>query len=232
MKAGKQSVVSGGIYTEEFFGTVEVGLFATTTDEICIVPPQTKPRHERLIEKALGVEVIRTTIAGSFLIGPLVVGNSSGLVISRMVLEEELEKIRSSFRDLNTLVLESKYTAVGNLILVNDRAALVSSYFNKREVEMIQDVLGVEVLQGVVANRPYVGSISVVTNNGGVLHVQASQEEEKNLSEFFKVEFLAGTVNDGVPFIRSGVIANSRGAIVGARTTGPELMILSRALKV
>lgn len=232
MRADRQKLVSGGIYTEEFFGTVEVGLFAAATDSICIIPPQTKPRHESLIKKALGVETVKTTIAGSFLIGPMVAGNSYGLVISRMVLDEELERIRSAVRDMNLLVLDSKYTAVGNLLLVNDRAGLASSYFNRREVEMIQDALGVEVVQGTIANRPYVGSISVVTNNGGLIHVQSTPEEERKLSELFKVDVLSGTVNDGVPFVRSGMIANSRGAIVGARTTGPELMIISRALKV
>lgn len=232
MRAGRQELVGRGIYVEEFFGTVEVGLFATATDKICIVPPQIKPRHQKLIEKVLEIDVIKTTIAGSFLIGPLVVGNSNGIVISCMVLDEELEKIRNSIKDLNILVLESRYTATGNLILVNDKAALVSSYFNKYEVKLIQDTLGVEVTQGTIANRPYVGSIAVVTNNGGIIHVQASSEEEEKLSEFFKVEFTPGTVNDGIPFVRSGIIANSKGAIVGARTTGPELMTLSTALKI
>ncbi len=232
MRAGRQELVGRGIYVEEFFGTVEVGLFATATDKICIVPPQIKPRHQKLIEKVLEIDVIKTTIAGSFLIGPLVVGNSNGIVISCMVLDEELEKIRNSIKDLNILVLESRYTATGNLILVNDKAALVSSYFNKYEVKLIQDTLGVEVTQGTIANRPYVGSIAVVTNNGGIIHVQASREEEEKLSEFFKVEFTPGTVNDGIPFVRSGIIANSKGAIVGARTTGPELMTLSTALKI
>lgn len=232
MRAGRQELAGHGIYVEEFFGTVEVGLFATATDNVCIVPPQIKPRHQKVIEKALDVEIIKTTIAGSFLIGPLVAGNSNGLVISCMVLDEELEKIKNNIRDSNLLVLDSKYTATGNLILVNDRAALVSSYFNKHEVRLIEDTLGVEVIQGTIANRPYVGSIAVVTNNGGVIHVHASKEEEQRLSDFFKVEFIPGTVNDGVPFVRSGLIANSRGAIVGSRTTGPELMVLSRALKV
>lgn len=232
MRAGRQELVGRGIYVEELFGTVEVGLFATATDTVCIVPPQIKPRHQKLIEKALGTDIIKTTIAGSFLIGPLIAGNSNGLVLSCMVLDKELEKIKSYLKDLNILVLESKYTATGNLILANDRAALVSTYFNKREVKLIQDVLGVEVIQGTIANRPYVGSIAVVTNNGGIIHVQASKEEEKNLLGIFKVEFIPGTVNDGVPFVRSGIIANSRGAIVGARTTGPELMTISIALKI
>ncbi|MEM4969018.1 MAG: translation initiation factor IF-6 [Nitrososphaerota archaeon] len=232
MRAGRQEVMDKGIYVEEFFGTPEVGLFAVVTENICIVPPQLKPRQEKLISTVFEVEVVKTTIAGSYLIGPLVAGNSYGLVISKLALEEEVEKIRSIVRDLNILLLESVYTAAGNLILTNDRAALVSTYFSKKEVKMIEDTLNVEIVQGMIAQRPYVGSISVVTNNGGLIHVESTEEEVKSLSKYFKVEFFPGTVNDGVKFVRSGIIANSRGAVVGARTTGPELMVISRALGV
>lgn len=229
---GRATAKTGGIYLETFFGTAEVGLFATATDSVCIVPPQLKPRQGRLIEEVLGVEVIPTTIAGSFLIAPMVAGNSSGLVISMMALDEEVEQIKKKAGDLNILVLRSRYTAVGNLILANDKAALVSSLFKKREVKEIEDTLGVEVAQGRIAGRTYVGSLAVVTNEGGLIHVEASEEEGEALSKLFNVEILPGTVNNGVPFVRSGIIANSRGAIIGSLTTGPELMNISRALGV
>lgn len=229
---GRAAAKTGGIYLETFFGTAEVGLFAAATDRVCIVPPQLKPRQRRLIEEVLGVEVIPTTIAGSFLIAPMIAGNSSGLVISMMALDEEVEQIKKKAGDLNILILRSRYTAVGNLILANDKAAFVSSLFKKREVREIEDALGVEVIQGRIAGRTYVGSLAVVTNEGGLIHVEASEEEGKNLSKLFKVEILPGTVNDGVPFVRSGIIANSRGAIIGSLTTGPELMNISRALGV
>ncbi len=221
-----------GIHLENFFGTPEVGLFALPTEEICIVPPQLKPRQKKLIAEALGVEIVATTLAGSFLISPLAAGNSNGLIVSVMALEEEVDAVRRVVPDLNVHILRSKYTAVGNLILANDKAALVSPLLRRREAEEIEDILGVEVVVDRIAGRPYVGSLAVITNQGGLIHTDASEEEEKRLSELFKVEIYPGTVNDGVPFVRSGIIANTKGAIIGSLTTGPELMNISRALGV
>jgi len=221
-----------GIYLEAFFGTAEVGLFAVPTEEICLIPPQLKPRQKKLIEDVLGVKVIPTTLAGSILLAPMAVGNSNGILFSNMVLEEEIEAVRKLVGDLNIGVVEGKYTAIGNLVLANDRAALASSILPKRALKKIEDVLGVEVVTGRIAGRSYVGSLATVTNIGGLVFAEVSEEEEKKLSEIFKVDVIPGTVNNGIRFVRSGVIANSRGAIVGSMTTGPELMTISRALGV
>ena len=221
-----------GIYLEAFFGTAEVGLFAVPTERICLVPPQLKRRQKKLIEEALDVTVIPTTLAGSILLSPMAVGNSNGILFSNMVLEEELEAVKKKMGDLNIGVVEGKYTAIGNLILANDHAALASSILPKKALKVIEDVLGVEVVRGRIADRSYVGSLAVVTNSGGVVYAEVSEEEERKLSEIFKVDVLPGTVNNGVKFVRSGIIANSKGAIIGLMTTGPELMTVSRALGV
>jgi len=39
-----------------------------------------------------------------------------------------------------------------------------------------------------------------------------------------------GTVNRGNIFVRSGIVANSKGALVGYETTGPELLRIQSAL--
>ena len=228
----KISARSRGIYLETFFGTAEIGLFAVPTENICLIPPRLKLRQKKLIQDVLGVEVIPTTLAGSILLSPMAAGNSNGLILSKMVLDEEIEKIKKSAGDINIELLESKYTAVGNLILVNDRAALISTILPKKAEKLIQDTLGVEVIRGRIANRSYVGSLAVVTNEGGLVYAGVSEDEERWLSEVFKVTFLPGTVNDGVKFVRSGIIANSKGAIIGSVTTGPEMMTISRALGV
>ena len=108
----------------------------------------------------------------------------------------------------------------------------MSSILPKRTLKKIEDILGVEVLTGKVADRSYVGSLAVVTNIGGVVYAEITEEEEKWLSEIFKVDVIPGTVNNGVKFVRSGIIANSKGAIIGSMTTGPELMAISRGLGV
>ena len=42
----------------------------------------------------------------------------------------------------------------------------------------------------------------------------------------------ASSVNGGIPFPASGVVANSKNAVAGNLTTGPELVFLTRALNV
>jgi translation initiation factor 6 len=228
----KVTMRSHGIYLETFFGTAEVGLFSVATEKICLVPPQLKPRQKKLIRDMLEVEVVPTTIASSILLSALAVGNSNGLLISNLILDEELELIKKRVGDMNLAVVEGKYTAIGNLVLANDRAALVSNILPGNTVKAIRDALSVEVVAGRIADRSYVGSLAVITNVGGLVFVEASEEEEKMLSELFKVEMVPGTVNNGMKFVRSGILANSKGAVVGSLTTGPELMTISRALGV
>jgi len=228
----KLTTRSHGKYLETFFGTAEVGLFSVATEKSCLIPPQLKPRQKKLIGDVLEVEVIPTTMAGSRLLSARTAGNSNGLLLSNLILDEELELIKKHARDINLIVIEGKYTAIGNLVLANDRAALVSDILPRSAVRAIGDALDVEVVAGRIADRSYVGSLAVITNTGGLVFVEASEEEEKMLSELFKVEVVPGTVNNGVKFVRSGILANSKGAIVGSLTTGPELMTISRALGV
>ena len=39
------------------------------------------------------------------------------------------------------------------------------------------------------------------------------------------------TVNGGIPFLSSGVVANTKYVVVGSLTSGPELIMLSRIFK-
>jgi translation initiation factor 6 len=46
------------------------------------------------------------------------------------------------------------------------------------------------------------------------------------------VEAYPTSVNRGVPYVASGLVANSRNAVAGSQTTGPELVFITRALGV
>ena len=96
----KTSARSRGIYLETFFGTAEIGLFAVPTENICLIPPRLKLRQKRLIQEVLGVKAISTTLAGSILLSPMAAGNSNGLILSKMVLDEDiLNQLLSLFRE-------------------------------------------------------------------------------------------------------------------------------------
>jgi len=62
-----------------------------------------------------------------------------------------------------------------------------------------------------------------------VVTVDATDADLELLREVLKVELFRVTVNDGSKFVRSGLLANDWGVVVGSRTRGPELMLLSAA---
>jgi translation initiation factor 6 len=41
-----------------------------------------------------------------------------------------------------------------------------------------------------------------------------------------------GTINCGVPYVGTGLLANSHAAVAGSMTTGPEMFIIGNALDV
>jgi len=158
--------------------------------------------------------------------------NENGIVLTKILTEMEKEKffeLKKLF-DMNLLILKSKYTAVGNLILCNGKGAIVSEVLSKKERKEIEDCLGVETIFSSIAKIKTVGSCGVATNKGCLLHRDVSEEEIKIVEEVLKVKADIGTANFGSPFVGSCCIANSNGALVGESTSGPEISRIQEAL--
>jgi translation initiation factor 6 len=68
------------------------------------------------------------------------------------------------------------------------------------------------------------------TNVGAIVHPRTTELELTRLEALLQVHIEPATVNGGVPYVASGIVANARNAVVGNLTTGPELLMLSRAL--
>jgi len=136
------------IHVFDVFGTPYVGLFATCTDQFLIVPSITPEKDMRQLGQMLSVEPVRASVASTFLIGVMTAANSNGLLLPKTALDEEVESLKRSLKDRNVVVLESKLTALGNLILANDRGAVVSPDFTQRDIRSISDALSVEVVRG------------------------------------------------------------------------------------
>ena len=66
----------------------------------------------------------------------------------------------------------------------------------------------------------------------GITSIYAVARKGRRIAKILKIEASASSVNGGIPFPASGVVANSRNAVAGYLTTGPELVFLTRALKV
>lgn len=213
---------------ESVLGSAEVGLFALATDKYLIISRSVNPSKRRVFENFLSLRATPVTLAGSILVSPFIAGNSNGLVISNLLLDEEVEHLRRELAGVNIGFLRTKLTAVGNLILCNDKGAVVSHLLGRENIRILEDILGVEAVPIRLADRSYVGSVAAVTNIGGLVHVDADEDDLAALSNILKVTVKVGTVNGGLKYVRSSIVANSRGVVVGARTTGPELMTISR----
>ncbi|HIQ24088.1 MAG TPA: translation initiation factor IF-6 [Pyrodictium delaneyi] len=215
-------------------GNPNIGVYIFANNRIALVPPTITEKDKKKIADVLDVEVVAVKIADMIINGVMIAGNDKGLLLPRIVKPEEYDSLREYIGDKIRLeVLEIRQTALGNLIAANNYGALVSPTIDKSAVEKIKQVLGVEaVYQRHLADIPTVGSMIVVTSRGGVVHPGISEEEIKLLSNIFRVEFATATVNFGLYFVKAGLVANDKGALVGDETTGPELMRIQQALRL
>ncbi|MCX8154038.1 MAG: translation initiation factor IF-6 [Candidatus Bathyarchaeota archaeon] len=219
------------VYLTSIAGSASIGVYSLATDKFVIIPKAVPLKKARRTAEWLKVKLIHTSISGSTLVGALVCANSNGILLPHSIKEEEYTAIKSSFEG-NITIMETKKTAYGNLVLANDHGAIVDPRFKTPEISKISETLGVDAVPAEIAGLPYVGSLAVATNKGVLAHPLLSEEEKKILESVFKVPVDVGTINCGIPYVGTGLIANSYAAVAGSLTTGPEMFIIGNALDV
>lgn len=199
---------------------INIGVFVSTNENYAIVPKNFNDKEKEMIAERLDVEVISTLINGSNLIGSLVVGNSRGFLVSRYATDLEIEPIK---KVAPVERFPDRMNACGNLVLVNDKSALVHPGLSNESVKLIEEFLGVSVYKGCIGGYNVVGKAAVVTDKGLLVNPYIKENDMKRLEEIFDVPLGVGTINFGSPLIGSGLIVNSKGYIAGSSTTGVEL---------
>ncbi|MGC9058988.1 MAG: translation initiation factor IF-6 [Candidatus Aenigmatarchaeota archaeon] len=208
----------------DFYGDANIGFYGRVSDKIFI------SSFEKDFSEILKVPSFKVTIGEMEFVGLLTAMNSNGIILPFIVKDEEIKKIKEIGLDFT--VLKERFTALGNLILTNDKGAIVSDLISKKSLKQIEDTLKVEVFQSSLVNSKIVGSVAFVSNKGAILHRDAKEEDFKIVKDVLKVNVEIGSVNFGSPFVSSGIIANSYGALIGGKTSGYELDIILRALLV
>ena len=220
-----------GIFRYDLYKSPNVGIFAKSNDSIVLLPyGYAETKSKKLIDY-LQVEPVFVSIAGNRLIGPMVVLNNKGMILPSLASDDEIAYLKQ-MTGLNIARLESKHTAVGNLISANDYGAIVSPLFKGEFDKQIEDILGTSVHTMAVADFNQTGSMIVSNNHGAAIHPKASEKEIETVSSILKVDVEPLTINGGIPYLSSGIICNSKSMVVGSLTTGPELIMLSRGFKM
>lgn len=210
------------------YGSSSVGVFAATNNSVTFLPPDVPEKVEDVVRNTLKTSIVRFTVARSPLLGIFLVVNDNGVLLPPLVLEDEVKVFKAV--GLNVEVLNTKYTAISNLVLAGNKVAVVSPLLEPQARRVVSDVLGVEVVVDSIAGNPLVGALAVANSRGVLVAPEATDEDLKKLAEYFKTRVDVGTVNKGKSFLRGGIVVNDRGAIVGDETAGPELMRITQVL--
>jgi translation initiation factor 6 len=205
-----------------------IGIYTKVNDSFVFLPNGFAKTKAKNLADYLKTDFIFTSVANTRLIGTLMVANNNGILLPNISFEHELEHLKKA-TNLNVEVLDTKFTALGNLICVNDKGGIISPMIPKENLKKIQDVLGIEVIQKKVAGYHQVGAMVVATSHGGIIHPETDDEDIKTISSVLGVNVEPATVNGGIPFVSSGILANNKSIIVGTLTNGPEIMMLTRA---
>ena len=116
--------------------------------------------------------------------------------------------------------------------MANDNGAVIHPGASECFGKAVAETLGVEIVTSSIGGLPYVGSLAVATNKGVLAHHFITDHERAVIEKTLKVPVEPGTINGGVPYIRAGLLANTKGAVVGPLTSGPELMAITRSLGI
>jgi translation initiation factor 6 len=220
-----------GLHLVDIYRSPNIGVFLKANERTLLVPKGLAATKCDKLSRDLDVTALPTSIGESRLLGPLVAMNSNGALVSRLAEQVEMAEITRG-AGINVARLESKLTSAGNLVAANDKFALVSPALEPKAVQQVRDVLGTEVERMAIGEFYQVGALVVATNGGAAVFPGLPESEVSRVAEMFGVDAYPTSVNKGVPFVASGLVANSKNAIVGNQTTGPELVFITRALKV
>ena len=206
----------------DFKGSENIGFHAVVSNEYLVVP-QDFNRSDMFED----LEVVETKISKTDLVGLFAAGNSNGILLPREI--SDLEKSRFEDSNINFTVLDSRFNALGNLILCNDKGGIISPKLEEFKEE-ISDALDIEVKVGKIAGlNPGVSGIA--NSKGAVIHREASEQDAEKVLNALKLDDVdIGTVNMGSPFVGSGAVTNNTNLLTGESTTGPEIGRFDRTL--
>src|SRR3989344_2374554 len=210
-------------------GSPYLGVFCTATDEIALVPHSADKREARQIEGILGVKAVRAGIGNSSLMGVLSKGVGMKLAVSSLIEKEEEKALEKEGIEL--LKIRGGYTSTGNLIALNRHGGIASPLLSEKEISGLAEFFGVKFTQMKIADHDICGAGTTVTNKGFICHPDISEKDFSLLEKIFSVKGMPTTANFGDMFVGNSVIANTKGVMAGANTSGIELSKIDEGLR-
>ena len=206
-----------------------VGVFCSATDDFALVPHSILPNELRMVEQKLEARAVKATIGNSGLLGVLAKGIGNKFAVSGLAEKDEVRALEKA--GIDVLAMQENFTATGNLLALNSNGGVASPLFSEHAVKDISKFLGLKFEVSKLAGSDLAGACVTVTNIGFIANPNISEKEFKRLEEIFYVNGRATTANFGDLFVGNCVVANSKGVIVGEKTSGIELTKIDEGLR-
>ncbi|KAL4597175.1 hypothetical protein ACB092_12G215900 [Castanea dentata] len=189
-----------------------VGVYSKLTNAYCLVAIDASENFYSAYEAELAdvIPVVKTSIAGTSIIGRLCAGNKNGLLLPYNTTDQGcLQHLKHS-------------------LLCSAKSQLLTG----ETEEIIADVLGVEVFRHTISDKMLVGSYCVLSNRGALAHPHTSIKAMDEFATLLQVPVSAGTVNRGSEVTGAGLTVNDWTAFCGWDTTATELYVIEAAFQL
>lgn len=225
-------IKSLSILKAQVFGNNLIGVYLTANNSYVLYPHLLLKPILKRFKSIFNEPLFPLTVNNSNLLGIYTASNKYGIIVPNIIKEDELNLLKSYIGKSTQIgILKSIDNAFGNLILCNDKGAIISSFL-KDYRKQIEDILNIETEIFEFAGSYLPGSISIANNNGCLVHPLADDNEIEKITSILKVETDVSTINRGIPYLNAGAIVNDKSGIFGMDSTGPELMRLTSVLKL
>lgn len=207
------------ILRTNFDGDPNLGLYGFATDSYCFTGAD---RYADRLKETLNVPVYIVHFLNMDLAKIFCAGNSAGVVAPKVIHDFDREEAEKIAKHVKLLSIDTIYSSIGNLILMNDNGIVLSPFLKKHK-KQIENFFGLRCEIGKIAGMNIVGSLGFATNKGCLLHPKVRESEKRLIEKTLGVDADITTVNFGSPYPGAGLIANSNGFTVSETTSGPEL---------
>tara|TARA_B100000686_G_scaffold300358_1_gene334818 strand:- start:1556 stop:2221 length:666 start_codon:yes stop_codon:yes gene_type:complete len=212
----------------DFYRGPNIGIYTRVNDDFIFLPHGFAYTKSDKLSEYLQVTPLEISVANARVLGIMMAVNNHGILLPSTCSEDEFNHIKQE-TDLNVEILDVKNNALGNMMCINDKGGVISPLIPKSELQKIHDVLDIETMQTKIAGFQQVGAVITSSQKGAIIHPEADEEDMKRISNLLGVNIEAATINGGIPFVSSGILANNNAVVVGSLTNGPEIMMLTRA---
>ncbi len=193
------------------YGCDFVGLFLLSAGDTIYY---SKFLHETNFAKEL--QTTKARKCESHMLGMFFAGNKNGIV--------------GGLPLKNSTLIETNFNALGNLILTNDKGAIVSPLIKDKKSE-IEKVLGVKTKVSTIAGMDLIGSLAIANNKGVAVHQETTETEMDLIEKTLKVDVDFGTLYRS-GFLGSMATATNDTLIIGPSILAPEIALLMEILEI